>query len=107
VLDPSLVIGPDYQARTVATSDGRIVTGLVAEDGPDRVVLKLQGGKLEVIPRDEIDEMETSPLSLMPEDLNKQLSLEELADLFAFLALDKPPSDPAARLLPGAPPVQR
>jgi putative membrane-bound dehydrogenase-like protein len=107
VLDPSLVIGPDYQARTVATSDGRIVTGLVAEDGPDRVVLKLQGGKLEVIPRDVIDEMETSPLSLMPEDLNKQLSLEELADLFAFLALDKPPSDPAARLLPGAPPVQR
>ena len=46
--------------------------------------------------------MKTSPLSLMPEDLEKQLKPQELADLLTFLALDKPPGDPTARPLPGA-----
>ena len=42
VFDPSLVIGPGYQATTVATTEGRVLTGLLVEDGKDRVVLKLQ-----------------------------------------------------------------
>ena len=101
VFDPSLVIGAGYQARTVITEDGRVVTGLLAEDNDQRVVLKVQGGKLETIARGDIDEMEVSKLSLMPEDLEKQLKPEEIADLFAFITLDKPPGDPSARQLPG------
>src|SRR5262249_34815475 len=53
VFDPSLVIGPGYQATTVATTDGRVLTGLLAEDGRGRVVLKVQGGELETIPREQ------------------------------------------------------
>jgi putative heme-binding domain-containing protein len=101
VFDPSLVIGPAYQATTVATADGRVLTGLLAEDNPQRIVLKTQGGKLETIPRDDVDELKVSPLSLMPEDVEKQLKPQELADLFAFLTLDRPPDDPQARPLPG------
>jgi putative heme-binding domain-containing protein len=102
VFDPSLVIGSAYQATLVATTDGRVLTGLLAEDSPRRIVLKMQGGKLETIARDDVEEVKLSPLSLMPEDLEKQLGERELADLFAFLALDKPPGDPAARPIPGA-----
>lgn len=101
VFDPSLVIGAAYQARTVVTEDGRVLTGLAAEDNEQRIVLKIQGGKLETIARADVEEMETSKLSLMPEDIEKQLKPQEIADLFAFLTLDKPPSDPAARQLPG------
>src|SRR5262249_40063511 len=75
--------------------------GLLAEESDQRVVLKVQGGKQEVVPRSEIDEMKTSELSLMPEDLEKTLKPDEIADLFAFITLDKPPGDPAARQLPG------
>ena len=105
VFDPSLVIGASYQARTVVTEDGRVLAGLVAEDSDQRVVLKVQGGKQETIPRGEIEAMKVSSLSLMPEDLEKQLKPQELADLFAYITLDKPPSDPAARRLPGSQPV--
>ena len=63
----------------------------------------MQGGKLETIPRGDIDEIATSKVSLMPEGLEKQLKPQEIADLFAFLSLDKPPSDPAARRIPGTP----
>jgi putative heme-binding domain-containing protein len=107
VFDPSLVIGPGYQATTLATTDGRVLTGLLAESGKDRIVLKLQGGKLETVPRDQVDEMKTTEVSLMPEEIEKQLSTQEIADLFAFLCLDKPPSDPAARPLPGAGPIKK
>jgi putative heme-binding domain-containing protein len=107
VFDPSLVIGPGYQATTIATTEGRVLTGLLAENGDERVVLKIQGGKLETIPRGQVDEMKTSDLSLMPEEIEKQFSAQEIADLFAFLCLDKPPSDPTAKPLPGAGPIHK
>ncbi len=103
VFDPSLVIGPAYQATTVATVDGRTLTGLVVEDTPQRLGLKLQGGTIETIPRASVEEVRVSPLSLMPEGFEAQLKAGELADLFAFLTLDKAPGDPEARSLPGTP----
>lgn len=102
VFDPSLVIGASYQARTIVTTEGRVLTGLVTEDNEQRVILKVQGGKLETIPRDQIEESRVSALSMMPEDLEKQLKPAELVDLFAYITLDKPPTDPSAKRLPGA-----
>jgi hypothetical protein len=77
----------------------------LSEESAQRVVLKTQGGKLEIIARGDVEEMKVSQLSLMPEDLEKQLKPQELADLFALLTLDKPPSDASAKKLPGAQPV--
>lgn len=107
VFDPSAVIGPGYQARMLATTDGRVLTGLPVEESEERVVLKIQGGKIETIPRDQIEQYKVSELSMMPEDVEKLLTPQEIADLFAYLALDRPPSDPEARLLPGAPEQKR
>jgi putative heme-binding domain-containing protein len=92
VFDPSLVIGPAYQAVTLVTVEGRVLTGLPVENSDLRIVLKLQGGVLETIPRDEIDQLQVSELSMMPEGLEKQLAPQEIADLFAYLALDEPPA---------------
>jgi putative membrane-bound dehydrogenase-like protein len=103
VFDPSLVIGAGYQATTVTTKKGRTLTGLLVEETPQRVVLKQQGGESVVIAADDIDDINRLKVSLMPEGIEKQLKPQELADLFAFLCLDKPPSDPAARKIPGTP----
>jgi putative heme-binding domain-containing protein len=106
VLDPSLVVGAGYQARLVITNDGRALTGLLVEDNPQRIVLKEQGGKLDTIPRAEVDSVTVSKLSLMPEGLEKQLTEKELIDVFEFLLWDKHPSDPTAKRLPGAPAIK-
>jgi putative heme-binding domain-containing protein len=103
VFDPSLVIGAGYQATTVVTRRGQVFTGLVVEDSPQRVVLKTQGGKLETVPREEVESLAVSKVSLMPEGIEKQLSPQEIVDLFAFLTLDRPPGDRRARLIPGTP----
>jgi len=73
---------------------------LLVEDSPQRIVLKVQGGKLETIAREDVEAMKVSELSLMPEGLEKQLKPQEIADLLAFLSLDKHPDDPAARPIP-------
>jgi putative membrane-bound dehydrogenase-like protein len=101
VFDPSLVIGAAYQATTVETTKGRVLTGLLVEDNARRVVLKMQGGKLETVPRDDIDSVTVSAVSLMPEGIENQLKRDEIIDLFAFLTLDRPPEDPRARPIPG------
>ncbi|MFO1093229.1 MAG: c-type cytochrome [Planctomycetaceae bacterium] len=103
VFDPSLVIGAGFQARQLLTTDGRVLTGLPVEESDQRVVLKVQGGKIETIARADIDDYKVSEVSMMPEELEKQLTKQEIADLMSYLALDKPPEDPSAKFLPGAP----
>jgi putative heme-binding domain-containing protein len=103
IFDPSLVIGQAYQTTTVVTEGGRNLTGLVIEDSNRRIVLKLPGGGQEIVPRNEVKFTRTGKLSMMPEGIENLLSRAELADLFAFLALDRPPDDPLARPILGAP----
>ncbi|MSR32030.1 MAG: c-type cytochrome [Gemmataceae bacterium] len=103
VFDPGLVIGADYQATQVVTTKGRLLSGLLVENSPARVALKVQGGKLEIVPRAEIEEMKRSPNSLMPEGVEKQITPKELADLVSYLIWDKPPGSPGAKKIPGAP----
>ncbi|MEX2139166.1 MAG: PVC-type heme-binding CxxCH protein [Pirellulales bacterium] len=103
VFDPSLVIGPAYQVVTVVTEDGRNLTGLIAEDNDQRIVLRLPGDAEEIVPRNNINYLRSSKLSMMPEGIESVLTRQQLADVFAFLAFDKPPDDPSAKLIPGAP----
>jgi putative heme-binding domain-containing protein len=104
VFDPSLVIGPAYQVTTVVTQDGRNLTGLIAEDNEQRIVVRMPGEGEESVARNNVKYTRVSRLSMMPEGIEESLDKKDLADLFAFLALDKPPTDPAAMRIPGAPP---
>jgi putative heme-binding domain-containing protein len=103
VFDPSLAIAPAYQVTTVVTLDGRNLTGLISEEGPQRVVLKLPGEGLETIARGNIKYSHLSKLSMMPEGIEAALDRHDIANLFAFLSLDRPPDEPAAKRIPGSP----
>ena len=107
VFDPSLAIGPAYQVTTVVTRDDRNLTGLIAEDNEQRIVIRMPGGGEETVPRSNVKYTRVSKLSMMPEGLESALDKRDLADLFAFLSLDKLPTDAAAKLIPGAPMIGR
>ena len=70
---------------TVATADGRLLTGLIASETASAVTLRRQEGKEDVVLRRDIEEMAASGQSLMPEGLEKDLTPRDLADLLAFL----------------------
>jgi len=103
VFDPSLVIGEAYKSVTVLTADGRVISGLAQERSDKRIVLKVQGGKLEIVPMDEVDEVRDNAQSLMPEGLETQMSPEELADLFALLSIENPVDSGNSRVIAGTP----
>lgn len=94
LLDPNLVVGKGYQAWTLLDASGRVLSGLLVEDSPQRVVLKVAGGKEEVVPRGDVKTLEQSEVSLMPEDLEKTVTEEELRHLIAFLRFEEAPPEP-------------
>jgi putative heme-binding domain-containing protein len=89
VIFPSQVISDQFAAKTVVTTDGKSYTGMVGPTGDGVVVLQANTEKV-AIPKAEIDSIVPSKQSAMPEGAFNTLSLEEIADLFAYLA--KPPA---------------
>jgi putative membrane-bound dehydrogenase-like protein len=88
ILDPNRVVGKDYYSAFVADKSGRIHTGLLAEDTPQRIVLKGENAKLTVIPRSDIEEFKIEEKSLMPEGLPEKMTEREFRDLIAYLLED-------------------
>src|SRR5690606_15527833 len=66
MVDPSAVVGKDYQLTTIVTTQGRVLNGLVKDQNDDAVSLQTVD-EVVVIPTSDIDERKESPLSLMPE----------------------------------------
>ncbi len=92
ILDPNRAFESRYANFTVATNDGRVITGLVASETASSVTLRRQDGKEDVVLRKDIEEMTASSISLMPEGLEKDLSLHDMANLIAFLeTIESPP----------------
>jgi putative membrane-bound dehydrogenase-like protein len=96
VLLPSQVISDQYAAVTVQTVDGLVYTGMpLPNPGSNKLLLLLSDAtRLEIAP-EKIEEKAKSRVSVMPDGLFKDLTLEEIADLFAFLETSKNNPEPA------------
>jgi putative membrane-bound dehydrogenase-like protein len=85
VLDPSALIGKDYQAHVIATTDGRVLTGIIRAEDKDSITL-VTANETITLPKNEIEDRRTSDQSMMPEDLWKPLSQFEIRSLVSYLA---------------------
>jgi len=103
-MDPRLVVGEAFQARTVLTVDGEVVTDCRAGESDRYLTIKLQGGKSVELDKDEdIELLKISEKSLMPEGIEEQINEQETLDLFAYLTLLKPLPSEENDLIPGTP----
>ncbi|HLF93113.1 MAG TPA: family 16 glycoside hydrolase [Planctomycetota bacterium] len=84
ILDPSAVVGKDYQATTIRTKAERIVTGIIRSDDPNAITLLTENDTL-IIPKPEIDAMKTSEISMMPEGLLSNMAKDDARHLVAYL----------------------
>ncbi|MBW8885139.1 MAG: c-type cytochrome, partial [Planctomycetia bacterium] len=76
IVHPSHVISSQYVSKTVRTTDGRTLTGLVAPGASGETIVVLPSA---------VEGTKPSKLSAMPDGLLDPLSLDEVADLFAYL----------------------
>ncbi|MCA9021655.1 MAG: c-type cytochrome, partial [Planctomycetaceae bacterium] len=85
VLDPNRAVDINFRTTTVITDAGRIFSGLKRREEGAVVVFVDNKGKEFTIAKNEIDEQQQSPLSLMPANLLEILTPQELHDLLAYL----------------------
>jgi putative heme-binding domain-containing protein len=85
IIDPSAVIGRDYQLTNIVTKGGRLVAGIVVEE-TDRAVTIQSATERITLAKDDIDERVLSPVSMMPEGQIEQMTFPELRDLVRYLA---------------------
>jgi putative membrane-bound dehydrogenase-like protein len=85
IVFPSASLARGYESYNVLTEDGRVLSGLIVRETPDALWLRTEGRSEFRIPRDQIEEIQPSRRSVMPEGLDRLLTKEELADLVAYL----------------------
>ncbi|MEZ6129264.1 MAG: c-type cytochrome [Planctomycetaceae bacterium] len=90
VVNPGLEIREGFENHIVVTTDGRVVNGFLADKDNQVVVLRGVDGQNIILRRDEIDEMEVSKVSIMPEQALKGLTDQQIRDLFAYLRSSQP-----------------
>lgn len=85
ILDPSAGVSFNYETSQVVTSEGQVLQGIIVSDTAEAVTLKTAEAITRVIPKAEIDEATKLKVSLMPQDLQRQLTAQNLVDIVEYL----------------------
>jgi len=94
LLDPSQLVAPDFAAYEINLIDGASIVGIFSSETETRLTIRRAGAPDENIPRASVESVRASTKSLMPDGLEAGLTVQDLADLIAFLR------NPAGELLP-------
>jgi putative heme-binding domain-containing protein len=98
IVNPSAEIREGYENYMVDTKDGRTLSGFLVDKDNQVVVLRGLDGVNQVLPKDQVVQMKSTGISLMPEGLLDSLDDQKVRDLFAYLRSSQP--------LVGSPPTQ-
>ncbi|GIW81802.1 MAG: L-sorbosone dehydrogenase [Gemmatales bacterium] len=90
IVNPSAEIREGFETYVVITVDGRVIEGFLVDRDNQVVVLRGADGQNVTIPQKSIDEMSKKNKSLMPEQLLKDYSPQEIRDLFSYLQSSQP-----------------
>jgi putative heme-binding domain-containing protein len=87
IIYPSHIISDQYASKTIVTTGGRLITGLMTKDRYGDYEVLLPSGEKTLVPARAVDEIISSSKSVMPDKLLDKLTLEEISDLFAYLGM--------------------
>jgi len=85
IFNPSLEIREGFGNYVVSLKNGQILTGIMDAQDANGIVLKDVAGNKTPVKQADIQKLEASPISLMPEGLTTGMSDADLKDFFAYL----------------------
>ena len=99
ILDPSAGISHNYESYILVTAEGTVLTGIKVSDSATQITIKTAEAVERTFAKEDLEEVIKQPTSLMPEDLQKNLSAKDLVDLVEYLKTLKkaPVGVPSAR----------
>ena len=86
ILDPSAGVAFGYEGYNIRTTDGQQLTGYIASETDDAIVLKMIGGIERRVPKASIVERKRMESSLMPQGLERSMTEAELVHLVEYLS---------------------
>lgn len=89
ILFPSATITNGFETYVVTLRSGRSHTGLMRRESQDAIYLMTTERAEIRVPRAEVEEMAPTHESIMPQGLDKNMSVEELSDVLAYLRMQK------------------
>jgi putative heme-binding domain-containing protein len=81
------VVPADFRVSVIQLDDGRLITGSIISKTDSRLTVQTRTESV-TIRRTRIETIKTLPVSLMPEELFKDLTLKEVRDLVGYLMSD-------------------
>ncbi|MCA9151239.1 MAG: c-type cytochrome, partial [Planctomycetales bacterium] len=85
VMEPSKTIAQGFATNIFETVDGKVLTGFVTDEQSTQVTFRDNTGKETTLQKDQIEERRTSPISVMPEGVLNELTINEAASLLDFI----------------------
>ncbi len=85
ILDPNRAVEDRYLQYQFTLNDGRIIPGMILEEGSNFLKVATTEGKVESWTRKEILNVEANGISLMPEGLESVITPDQASHLFAFI----------------------
>lgn len=85
ILNPNQAIDNNYVSYTLVTTDGKSLTGIVSTETASSITLRQPENKTAIVLRQDVEELRSNGISLMPEGLEKTISVEQMADLISFI----------------------
>jgi putative heme-binding domain-containing protein len=85
ILDPNREVKPNYVNYTLATTVGKLITGIIVQETGTTITLRRAEGAEDTVLRGQVEQLNSSGLSLMPEGFEKQRNPQQLADLLRCL----------------------
>jgi putative heme-binding domain-containing protein len=85
VLAPNGEVDPRYLEYVVVTTDGEVISGILAGETSTAVTIRTADAKTTSVLRVDIDKIHNSGKSLMPEGFEKIIDKQAMADLLTYL----------------------
>ena len=85
ILDPNREVASRYASYSIETIDGEEYAGVIAAESVGTVTLRTAGGIEKSVPRARLKKMQSDGRSLMPDGLEEGLSMQDMADLLAYI----------------------
>jgi putative membrane-bound dehydrogenase-like protein len=85
ILNPNAAIDNNYVNYLVTTRNGKVLSGIIVAETASSVTLRRAENQTDTVLRGDIEEIRSTGQSLMPEGLEKTITLEEMGDLLTFL----------------------
>ena len=93
ILNPNAKVQSNYVNYRLDTTNGVILTGIIVRETANSVTVRRAEGVEDVVPRSSIKELTSMGLSIMPDEFEKRLDLQQIADLIRFIQSGEVDSD--------------